>query len=207
MASEYIEPLERLADMFRRLDGVGKKTALRYAFSVLNFTEDEAREFADALVACKTEVVLCGECQNISTDEVCPICSSPNRDGSTVCVVEDPRAVYAIEKTRQFGGVYHVLHGTLSPMRGITPDRLKIKELLQRISKSMDEGQTEIKELILATNPTVEGEATAMYIAKLLTPLGVKVTRIANGVPVGGDLEYADEVTLRRAMEGRYTIG
>lgn len=206
MASEYIEPIERLADMFRRLDGVGKKSALRYAFCVLNFTEDEAREFADALVACKTEVRLCSECQNISTEEICPICSSPGRDQSTVCVVEDPRAVYAIEKTRQFGGVYHVLHGTLSPMRGVTPDRLKVKELLSRISKSTEEGQTEITELILATNPTVEGEATAMYIAKLLSPLGVKVTRIANGVPVGGDLEYADEVTLRRAMEGRYTI-
>jgi recombination protein RecR len=121
--------------------------------------------------------------------------------------VEDPKAVIAIEKTRQFGGVYHVLHGTLSPMRGITPDRLKIKELLTRISNSMNPGQTEITELILATNPTVEGEATAMYVAKLLTPLGVKVTRIANGVPVGGELEYADEITLRRAIEGRYAIG
>ena len=206
MAAEYIEPIERLADMFRKLDGVGKKSALRYAFCVLNFTEDEAREFADALIACKTEVKLCGECQNISTEEICPICSSKNRDQSTVCVVEDPKAVYAIEKTRQYGGVYHVLHGTLSPMRGVTPDRLKIKELLSRISHSIEEGETEITELILATNPTVEGEATAMYIAKLLGPLGVKVTRIANGVPVGGDLEYADEVTLRRAMEGRYTI-
>ena len=207
MASEYIEPIERLADMFRRLDGVGKKTALRYAFCVLNFTEEDAREFADALIACKTEVRLCTECQNISTEDICPICSSRNRDHSIVCVVEDPRAVYAIENTRQFGGVYHVLHGTLSPMRGVTPDKLKIKELLARISSSLNPGQTEITELILATNPTVEGEATAMYIAKLLTPLGVKVTRIANGVPVGGDLEYADEVTLRRAMEGRYTIG
>ncbi len=219
MASEYIEPIERLADMFRRLDGVGKKTALRYAFCVLNFSEDEAREFADALVACKTEVKLCRECRNISTEDLCPICSSANRDHGTVCVVEDPRAVYAIEKTRQFGGVYHVLHGTLSPMRGVTPDKLTIKDLLGRISRSTGvatatetaaataSGQTEITELILATNPTVEGEATAMYIAKLLGPVGVKVTRIANGVPVGGDLEYADEVTLRRAMEGRYTIG
>lgn len=206
MASEYIEPIERLADMFRKLDGVGKKSALRYAFCVLNFTEDEAREFAEALIACKTDVKLCSQCQNITTEEICPICASLSRDHSTVCVVEDPRAVYAIEKTRQYGGVYHVLHGTLSPMRGITPDKLKIKELLTRISKSTEEGQTEITELILATNPTVEGEATAMYIARLLTPLGVKVTRIANGVPVGGDLEYADEVTLRRAMEGRYTI-
>ncbi len=206
MASEYIEPVERLADMFRKLDGVGKKSALRYAFCVLNLSEDEVREFSDALLAVKTEVTLCSECQNISTVEICPICASQSRDHSTVCVVEDPKAVIAIEKTRQFGGVYHVLHGTLSPMRGITPDRLKIKELLSRISKSMEEGQTEITELILATNPTVEGEATAMYVAKLLTPLGVKVTRIANGVPVGGELEYADEITLRRAMEGRYII-
>lgn len=206
MASEYIEPIERLSDMFRKLDGVGKKSALRYAFCVLNFTEDDVREFADALLACKTEVKLCSECQNITTEEVCPICSSNGRDHSTVCVVEDPRAVYAIEKTRQYSGLYHVLHGTLSPMRGVTPDKLKIKELLNRIGKSTEEGECEITELILATNPTVEGEATAMYIARLLTPLGVRVTRIANGVPVGGDLEYADEVTLRRAMEGRYTI-
>ncbi len=205
-SSEYIEPVERLADMFRKLDGVGKKSALRYAFCVLNFTEDEVRDFAEALLACKTEVKLCAECQNITTDDVCPICASPARDHSVVCVVEDPRAVYAIEKTRQYNGVYHVLHGTLSPMRGVTPDKLKIKELLSRIAKSEEEGAVEITELILATNPTVEGEATAMYIARLLTPLGVKVTRIANGVPVGGDLEYADEVTLRRAMEGRYTI-
>lgn len=207
MASEYIEPIERLADMFRRLDGVGKKSALRYAFCVLNLTEDEVRDFASALIACKTDVKLCKECQNISTEDVCSICASKGRDHGTVCVVEDPRAVYAIEKTRQYGGVYHVLHGALSPMRGVTPDRLKIRELLSRISRSTEEGNAEIRELILATNPTVEGEATAMYIAKLLAPLGVKVTRIANGVPVGGDLEYADEVTLRRAMEGRYAIG
>ena len=141
-------------------------------------------------------------CCNVTTHDTCDICDSDTRDHSTVCVVEDPRAVLAIEKTRQFGGVYHVLQGTISPMRGITPDRLTIKELIARIG---DE-EHPVKELILATNPTVEGEATAMYIAKLISPLGVKVTRIANGVPVGGDLEYADEVTLRRAMEGRYSI-
>ncbi|MBE6625657.1 MAG: recombination protein RecR [Ruminococcaceae bacterium] len=200
--AENIEPLERLTDMFRKLDGVGKKSAARYAFCVLNFTESEAYDFAQAIIAAKTEIKKCSVCCNITTHEVCDICDSDTRDHSTVCVVEDPRAVLAIEKTRQFGGVYHVLHGTISPMRGITPDKLTIKELIARIG---DE-EHPVRELILATNPTVEGEATAMYIAKLISPLGVKVTRIANGVPVGGDLEYADEVTLRRAMEGRYSI-
>ncbi len=198
---ENIEPLERLTDMFRKLDGVGKKSAARYAFCVLNFSEEDARAFAEAILAAKTEIHKCSVCCNITTGEVCGICGNPARDASTVCVVEDPRAVMAIEKTRQFGGTYHVLHGTISPMRGITPDKLTIRELLARLQNGG------ISELILATNPTVEGEATAMYIARLATPLGVKVTRIANGVPVGGDLEYADEVTLRRAMEGRYTIG
>ena len=188
--------------MFRKLDGVGKKSAARYAFCVLNFTEEEAYDFAQAIIAAKTEIKKCSVCCNITTHEVCDICDSEARDHSTVCVVEDPRAVLAIEKTRQFGGVYHVLHGTISPMRGVTPDKLTIKELLARIGNE----DKPVNELILATNPTVEGEATAMYIAKLVSPLGVKVTRIANGVPVGGDLEYADEVTLRRAMEGRYSI-
>jgi len=200
MASEHLEPLERLTDMFRRLDGVGKKSAMRYAFCVLNFTEEEAKAFADAILAAKTDIHQCSRCQNITTGELCPICSDDRRDGSVICVVEDPRAVIAIEKTRQYGGLYHVLHGTISPARGITPDRLKIRELLTRL-------QTEdVREVILATNPTVEGEATAMYIAKLLSPLGIQVSRIANGVPVGGDLEFADEVTLRRAMEGRYLL-
>ncbi len=201
MAENNIEPLERLTDMFRKLDGVGKKSAARYAFCVLNFSEDDAREFAAAILAAKTEIHKCSVCCNITTGDVCKICESDGRDHSTVCVVEDPRAVIAIEKTRQYNGVYHVLHGTISPMRGITPDKLTIRELLARLS-----GESSVSELILATNPTVEGEATAMYIARLASPLGVKVTRIANGVPVGGDLEYADEVTLRRAMEGRYSI-
>ena len=200
MAAEHLEPLERLTDMFRRLDGGGKKSAMRYAFCVLNFTEEEAKAFADAILAAKTDIHQCSRCQNITTGELCPICSDDRRDGSVICVVEDPRAVIAIEKTRQYGGLYHVLHGTISPARGITPDRLKIRELLTRL-------QTEdVREVILATNPTVEGEATAMYIAKLLSPLGIQVSRIANGVPVGGDLEFADEVTLRRAMEGRYLL-
>ncbi len=200
MASDHLEPLERLSDMFRRLDGVGKKSAMRYAFCVLNFTEEEAKDFADAIVAAKTQIHPCARCQNITTGELCPICQDGRRNGRVICVVEDPRAVIAIEKTRQFGGLYHVLHGTISPARGITPDRLKIRELLTRLQTE------EVDEIILATNPTVEGEATAMYIAKLLSPLGIPVSRIANGVPVGGDLEFADEVTLRRAMEGRYRI-
>ncbi|MBO7405723.1 MAG: recombination protein RecR [Clostridia bacterium] len=200
--AEVLEPLERLTDMFRRLDGVGKKSAARYAFCVLNFSDEEAAEFARAILAAKTEIRKCAVCQNITTDEICPICQNENRDHRTICVVEDPRALLAIEKTRQYGGVYHVLHGTISPMRGVTPDRLTIKELLARLG----DAEHPVDEVILATNPTVEGEATAMYVAKLISPLGVKVTRIANGVPVGGDLEYADEVTLRRAMEGRYTL-
>lgn len=200
--AENIEPLERLTDMFRKLDGVGKKSAARYAFCVLNFTQEEAAAFAEAILAAKTEIRKCSVCCNITTHDVCDICSSDGRDHRMVCVVEDPRAVMAIEKTRQYNGTYHVLHGTISPMRGVTPDKLTIQELLSRINSD----EEPIEELILATNPTVEGEATAMYIAKLITPLGVKVTRIANGVPVGGDLEYADEVTLRRAMEGRYTL-
>ncbi len=200
MASEHLEPLERLSDMFRRLDGVGKKSAMRYAFCVLNFTEAEAQAFADAIIAAKTEIHQCQRCQNITTGDFCPLCQDDRRNGRVICVVEDPRAVAAIEKTRQYGGLYHVLHGTISPARGITPDKLKIRELLLRLQNE------DVDEVILATNPTVEGEATAMYIAKLLSPSGIPVSRIANGVPVGGDLEYADEVTLRRAMEGRYRI-
>ncbi len=198
--AEYIEPLERLADMFRRLDGVGRKSAMRYAFNVLSFTESEAREFADALIAVKTDLVLCEECQNISSEKVCGICGGDTRDHGVICVVEDPRAVSAIEKTGHYKGVYHVLHGVISPMKGIAPDNLKIKELLKRIHNET------ISEVIIATNPTAEGEATAMYLSRLISPLGIKVSRIANGVPVGGDLEYADEVTLRRAIEGRYEL-
>ncbi|MBR6917914.1 MAG: recombination protein RecR [Clostridia bacterium] len=198
--AEFTEPVEHLADMFRRLEGVGKKSSLRMAFSVLDLPEETVREFADAIMAVKTKIVLCSCCQNISTEEVCPICQSPKRDRGIICVVEDSRALMAIERSGVFSGLYHVLHGEISPMRGIGPDKLKIKELLSRLSDG------EVREVIVATNPTVEGEATAMYISKLITPLGVTVTRIANGVPVGGDLEYADEVTLRRAIEGRRNI-
>ena len=200
--AENLEPLERLTDMFRMLDGVGRKSAARYAYCVLNFTPEQAYDFAQAIVSAKTDIRKCSVCCNISTSEKCAICSNDARDKTTICVVEDPKAVMAIENTHQFHGVYHVLHGIISPMKGITPDKLTIKELLGRISSE----DSQVSEVILATNPTVEGEATAMYIAKLISPLGVKVTRIANGVPIGGDIEYADEITLRRAMEGRYSI-
>ena len=198
--ADFIEPVERLADMFRRLEGVGKKSALRMAFSVVDLSDEAAKEFADAIISAKRDVTLCPRCQNLTTGELCPICASAKRDGTVVCVVEDPKALAAVERSGVFHGLYHVLHGEISPMKGIGPDRLKIKELLERL------GKEPIEEIIVATNPTVEGEATAMYVSKLITPLGVKVTRIANGVPVGGDLEYADEVTLRRAIEGRRTI-
>lgn len=198
--SDYIEPVERLADMFRRLDGIGKKTALRLAFSVVNMSTADAEEFASAILAAKHSVTYCQECQNISTSELCPICSDAERDHSTVCVVEDTRAVAAIERTKEYFGLYHVLHGTISPIRGITPDKLKIRELLSRFSKHP------ITEVIIATNPTTEGEATAMYISRLISPLGVKVSRIANGIPVGGDLEFVDNMTLSRAIAGRYEL-
>lgn len=193
-------PIEKLADMFRRLDGVGTKSALRYAYNVLSFTDEEAKEFADAVLSVKSDLKLCRICQNITESDICPMCSSPKRDSSVICVVEDSRAVNAIEKTGKYIGLYHVLHGTISPMKGIAPGDLKIKELLERLKTE------EVSEVILATNPTVEGEATAMYLSKLISPLGITVSRIANGVPIGGDLEYADEVTLARALEGRYSI-
>lgn len=197
---ELIKPLQDLVDRFRSLDGVGKKSALRMAFSVLDMSEEDAVSFAQSILDAKTKIGLCKCCQNISSEEICPICSSSSRDHSLVCVVEDYQSVMALEKVREFNGVYHVLHGTISPMKGIGPDKLKIKELLERINEGG------ISEVIVATNPTVEGEATAMYISRLLKPLGVRVTRIANGLPVGADLEFADEVTLFRAIQGRRDI-
>ncbi|MBQ8746597.1 MAG: recombination protein RecR [Clostridia bacterium] len=198
--TEYIEPIQRLADKFRRLDGIGAKTAVRLAFCVMNFSEDEVRDFADAMIAAKTDICLCQRCQNLTTEPLCSICSSDDRDESVICVVEDPRAVIAIEKMHGYRGVYHVLHGAISPMRRIGPEQIKIKELMARI----EEGG--IGEVILATNSTVEGEATAMYLSRQIAPYGVKISRIANGVPVGGDLEYTDEITLKRALEGRYDM-
>ena len=197
--AEYPEPIERLADMFRRLDGIGKKTAMRLALCTVDMKPEAVEEFADALVSVKREIRFCTCCQNIATDELCDICSSETRDRSIICVVEDFRAAMAVEKVREYKGLYHVLHGTISPMKGIGPDKLKIKELISRLDGS-------VKELILATNPTPEGETTAMYISRLASPLGVKISRIANGMPVGGDLDYADELTLRRALEGRYNM-
>lgn len=195
--AEYIESLVRLSERFATLEGVGKKTAMRMAFSVLDMEEEDARAFAEAILDAREKIHLCPVCQNLTDRELCPICADPERDRSLVCVVSDPRAVFAMEKVREFRGVYHVLHGLISPMNGVTPDCLKIRELLARI----EEGG--VDEVVVATNPTVEGEATAMYLSRLLRPLGVTVTRLAYGVPVGADLEYADEVTLFRALEGR----
>lgn len=195
-----IKPLNVLIEKFRSLNGVGKKSAMRMAFSVLDMDKSDAYDFAQAILDAKTEIGLCSVCQNLSSEQICPICRDDARDHSVVCVVEDYQAVIAFEKVKEFKGVYHVLHGTISPMRSIGPDQLKIKELLQRINND------DIKEVIVATNYTVEGEATAMYLSKILKPLDIKVTRLANGLPVGSDLEYADEVTLYRALLGRRDI-
>lgn len=195
--ADYIESLQRLAEQFARLEGVGRKSAFKMAFSVLDMTDDEAAEFASAITEAKAKIHLCPVCQNITDREICPICSDITRDKKTICVVSDPRVVLSMEKVREYKGVYHVLHGVISPMNGITPDKLKIRELLART------GEEEIEEVIVATNPTVEGEATAMYLAKLLKPLGIRVTRLAYGIPMGSDLEYTDEITIFRALEGR----
>lgn len=195
--AEYILPLEKLIEQFRHLPGIGQKTAVRLAFAVLDFTKEEADAFADAVRGAKENVKTCRVCQNISDGEVCPICADSERDRSVICVVEDAKAVLSLEKVREYNGVYHVLHGTISPMAGIGPDKLRIAELLARLNGG------EVHEIIIATNPTVEGEATAMYLTKLIKPLGIKVSRLAYGIPVGGELEYADEVTLMRALEGR----
>ena len=198
--AEYPEQIERLSDMFRRLDGIGKKTAMRLAFSVLDMQEEEVRDFAAAMVSAKTDICFCKVCKGISANEICSVCRDEGRDRSVICVVEDYRAAMAVEKVREYRGLYHVLHGVISPMNNITPDKIKIAELLARLAGD------EVKEVIVATNPTVEGEATAMYLSKLIKPLGIKVSRLAYGMPVGGDLEYADEVTLFRALEGRRDV-
>jgi recombination protein RecR len=197
MSSYQVPPLARLIEQFEKLPGIGKKTAQRLAFFLLNMPEGEARQFAEAIVDAKEKIHCCSVCQNLTDSDVCNVCSSVDRDCSVVCVVEDPRDVVAFERTREYNGLYHVLHGVISPMDGVGPEQLRIKELLARV------GSGEVTEVIMATNPTVEGEATAMYVARLLKPLEVKVTRLAYGIPVGGDLEYADEVTLSRALEGR----
>ena len=198
--AEYIESLQKLAEQFGRLQGIGKKNAMKMAFSVLDMTDDEAADFARAIIEAKEKIHLCPICQNITDRDICPICADESRDRKTVCIVSDARVVMSMEKVREYKGLYHVLHGVISPMNGTTPDKLKIKELLSRI----DEG--EIKEVIIATNPTVEGEATAMYLSRLLKNFDITVTRLAYGVPMGSDLEYADEITLYRALEGRRDI-
>lgn len=192
--------LTRLIEQFERLPGVGKKSAQRLAFYVLALPRDKALEFANTIVEASEKIHKCAVCQNLTDSELCPICAQTGRDMSTVCVVEDPRDILAFERTKEYNGVYHVLHGLISPMDGVGPEQLHIKELLARIQAGG------ILEVIMATNPTVEGEATATYMARLLKPMGLKVTRLAYGIPVGGNLEYADEVTLYRALEGRSEI-
>ena len=200
MASYNVAPLEELVDQFARLPGIGKKTAQRLSFFVLGLPEGEAEKFADAIVEAHKKIHSCKICQNLTDGEICSVCASGTRDRETICVVEDPRDVMAFERTGDYNGLYHVLHGLISPMDGVGPDGIRIKELLARLNND------EVKEVIMATNPTVEGEATAMYISKLLKPLGIKISRLAYGIPVGGDLQYADEVTLSRALKGRNQI-
>lgn len=192
-----VPPLARLIDQFERLPGVGHKSAQRLAYHILSMTKEQAASFAKTITDAHEKIHYCQVCCNLTDQELCPVCRNPARDHTTICVVEDPRDVFALERTQEFHATYHVLHGVISPLGGIGPEQLKIKELLARVN------QTDVKEVIMATNPTVEGEATAMYLSRLLKPLGVKVTRLAYGIPVGGDLEYADEVTLSRAIEGR----
>lgn len=196
----FAPPLASLIEEFSKLPGIGRKTAQRLAFYVLNMNANDVNELANAIVNAKRNIKYCSTCSNLTDTDPCFICRNTNRDQTTICVVEDPRDVIALEKTKEFQGLYHVLHGSISPMEGIGPEDIKIKELLQRIR------ELDVAEVILATNPTIEGEATAMYISKLLKPLGIKTTRIAHGIPVGGDLEYADEVTLSKALEGRREI-
>lgn len=190
-------PLERLVDQFRKLPSVGQKSATRMAYHMLSMSEEDVQTFADAILEAKRSIGRCKICQNLSSESLCTICSDETRE-KDICVVEDPRAVSAIESTKEFKGTYHVLHGILSPIDGIGPEDLTIKELLLRVE--------DVREIIVATNPSVEGEATAMYLSKLLKPLGVKITRLAYGIPVGASLEYTDSVTLSRAIEGRREI-
>ena len=190
-------PLETLTEQFAKLPGIGRKSAQRLAFHVLGMTEGEAEEFASAILDAKRTVTCCPVCQNFSAGGLCPICASPKRDSATICVVADPRDVAAMERSREYHGRYHVLHGVLSPMNHVGPDDLAIKPLLERVA------QGGVEEVIMATNPDTEGEATAMYLSRLLKPFGVKVTRLAYGIPVGGHLEFADDATLMRALEGR----
>ncbi len=198
--SYNIVPLNELINQFSRLPGIGKKTAQRLAYSIIEQPPERAKQFAEALINAREKIHLCKVCQTLTDKDICDFCSDEKRDRTTVCVVEDPRDVMAFERTREYKGVYHVLHGVISPLDGVGPEQLKLKELMSRLSSG------EVKEIIMATNPTVEGEATASYISRLVKPMGIKVTRLAYGIPVGGDLEYADEYTLARALEGRNEI-
>ena len=195
-----LAPLQNLIEQFERMQGIGHKTAQRMAFYVLDLSDEDAKRFAQAITDAHTKIRQCKICCDLADDELCPICKSETRDKSVICVVEDPRDVAAIERTHEYNGTYHVLHGAISPMNNIGPDQIKIKELLARLNDGV------VEEVIMATNPTVEGEATAMYIGRLLKPMGITVSRLAYGVPVGADLEYADEVKLSRALEGRRLI-
>lgn len=195
-----LAPLQQLVEQFERMPGIGHKTAQRMAFYILGLSKEQAQEFANAVTNAHTKIKQCKICCDLADDELCPVCKSETRDKSVICVVEDPRDVAAIERTHEYNGTYHVLHGAISPMDNRGPDSIKIKELLARL------GDGSVDEVIMATNPTVEGEATAMYISRLLKPMGITVSRLAYGVPVGADLEYADEVTLSRALEGRSVI-
>ncbi len=200
MAESNPLPLIILSEQFAKLPGIGMKTAQRLAYYVMSMSEADAKSFADAIIKAHKTIHSCIICQNLTDAEICPICNDSRRDSSTICVVEGPKDVSAFERTNEYKGLYHVLHGLISPIDGVTPDKLRIKELLKRIN------DTDVSEVIMATNPTVEGEATAMYISRLLKPLGIKVTRLAFGLPIGGILEYADEVTLFKALENRNEI-
>lgn len=195
-----IIPLTELINQFEKLPGIGKKTAQRLAFSILEQPPERAQKFADALVNARSKIHFCKCCHGLTDREVCSICEDPIRDKSVICVVAEPKDIFVFEKTKEFSGLYHVLHGLISPLDGIGPDQLRIKELMARLADNT------VNEIIMATNPTVDGEATASYISRLVKPMGIKVTRLAYGIPVGGDLEYADEFTLARALEGRNEI-
>ena len=198
--SIYSPSIEKLIESFERLPSIGHKTATRLAFHMLNLSEEETNEFIGSIENARKNLKYCSKCYNISDTDPCEICANSKRDSNIICVVEDVKDIIAMERTHEFKGLYHVLHGTISPMNGIGPEDIKIKELLNRLSNS------EIKEVIIATNPRVEGEATAMYLSKLIKPFGIKVSRIAHGIPVGGDLEYTDEITLAKALEGRHEM-
>ena len=200
MAGYNVATLAKLIEQFERMPGIGHKTAQRLAFYVLNLSKQQAEEFSATILSAHEKIKQCTRCCNLAEDELCPICKNEGRDKGVICVVEDPRDVFAFERTHEFEGTYHVLHGVISPMNGVGPEDITIKELLARMADGV------VQEVIMATNPTVEGEATAMYISRLLKPMGITVSRLAYGVPVGADLEYADEVTLTKALEGRRTL-